>query len=117
MQRKLSIFFIASRVNTQQHSYQQLSLFSHNNRMHLTQFSCYEFVFFIQSPADFKLTREAQDAYAIESYKRAADAWKAGHFAAEVVPVDVPRYPKQIFRKQKNASQRETNDNASAAKT
>ena len=41
--------------------------------------------------ADYKLTREAQDAYAIESYKRAADAWKAGHFAAEVVPVEVPR--------------------------
>ena len=68
--------------------------------MHLTQFSCYEFVCFIQSPADFKLTREAQDAYAIESYKRAADAWKAGHFAAEVVPVDVPRYPKQISHQQ-----------------
>lgn len=34
-----------------------------------------------------ELTREQQDAYAIESYKRAADAWKAGAFKNEVVPV------------------------------
>ncbi|PWN35885.1 thiolase [Meira miltonrushii] len=36
-----------------------------------------------------ELTREAQDAYAIESYKRAADAWKAGAFKNEVVPVTI----------------------------
>lgn len=35
------------------------------------------------------LTREAQDAYAIESYKRAADAWKAGAFQNEIVPVTI----------------------------
>ena len=90
-QRKLSIFFIVSHEHTTTQP-QQFSLLSHNNRIHLIQFFCFEFVSFIQLPADYKLTREAQDAYAIESYKRAADAWKAGHFAAEVVPVEVPRY-------------------------
>lgn len=35
------------------------------------------------------ITREEQDAYAVESYKRAADAWKAGHFKDEVVPVTI----------------------------
>ena len=33
------------------------------------------------------LTREAQDAYAIQSYERAAAAWSAGAFDAEIVPV------------------------------
>lgn len=36
-----------------------------------------------------ELTREAQDAYAIESYKRAAEAWKNGAFANEVTPVTI----------------------------
>ncbi|KDN42745.1 thiolase [Tilletiaria anomala UBC 951] len=36
---------------------------------------------------DYSLSREDQDAYAIESYKRAADAWKAGAFKDEIVPV------------------------------
>ncbi|KAG6872747.1 hypothetical protein C0995_006949 [Termitomyces sp. Mi166 len=35
------------------------------------------------------ITREAQDAHAIESYKRADRAWKSGVFDAEVVPVTV----------------------------
>jgi len=38
---------------------------------------------------DFKISREAQDAYAIESYRRAGEAWKAGRFADEVAPVTV----------------------------
>ncbi|PWN20025.1 peroxisomal 3-ketoacyl-CoA-thiolase [Microstroma glucosiphilum] len=38
---------------------------------------------------DHSLTREAQDAYAIESYKRAADAWKAGVFSNEIAPVTI----------------------------
>lgn len=38
---------------------------------------------------DHSLTREAQDAYAIESYKRAADAWKAGVFQDEIAPVTI----------------------------
>ncbi len=36
---------------------------------------------------DHSLSREDQDAYAIESYKRSAEAWKAGAFKNEIVPV------------------------------
>ena len=39
--------------------------------------------------AKYGITREQQDAYAIESYKRASAAWAAGKFADEVVPVTV----------------------------
>lgn len=35
------------------------------------------------------ITREEQDRYAIQSYKRSAEAWAAGKFAEEVVPVTV----------------------------
>lgn len=35
------------------------------------------------------ITREDQDAYAIESYKRSAAAWTAGKFKDEVIPVTV----------------------------
>ncbi len=35
------------------------------------------------------ISREEQDAYAIQSYQRAAAAWEAGKFANEVVPVEV----------------------------
>ena len=37
----------------------------------------------------FKLSREAQDKYAEESYRRAQAATKAGKFKAEIVPVEV----------------------------
>ena len=35
------------------------------------------------------ITRAEQDAYALESHRRAAAAWREGRFAAEVVPVEV----------------------------
>ena len=35
-------------------------------------------------------TREQQDAYAIGSYEKAAKAWKAGKFNAEIVSVSIP---------------------------
>src|SRR5215469_3918934 len=35
-------------------------------------------------------TREQQDAFALESHRRASAAWKEGRFDAEVVPVEVP---------------------------
>lgn len=38
---------------------------------------------------DMNFTREEQDAFAIESYKRSAAAWGAGKFKNEVVPVTV----------------------------
>jgi acetyl-CoA C-acetyltransferase len=37
----------------------------------------------------YKITREEQDAFAIESYKRALAAWDAGVFKDEVVPVEL----------------------------
>ncbi|MEC3965821.1 acetyl-CoA C-acyltransferase [Flagellimonas halotolerans] len=40
---------------------------------------------------EYKFSREDQDAYAIQSYKRSAEAWKSGKFDNEVVPVEVPQ--------------------------
>jgi acetyl-CoA C-acetyltransferase len=37
------------------------------------------------------ITREEQDAFAIESYRRAAAAWEAGKFNSEIVGVPVPQ--------------------------
>ncbi|HTB05941.1 MAG TPA: acetyl-CoA C-acyltransferase [Bacteroidia bacterium] len=37
------------------------------------------------------ITREEQDAFAITSYKRSAEAWKNGYFKNEVVPVEIPQ--------------------------
>jgi len=39
----------------------------------------------------YKFSREEQDAYAIQSYKRSAAAWEGGKFKHEVVPVEVPQ--------------------------
>jgi acetyl-CoA C-acetyltransferase len=41
--------------------------------------------------ADMNFSREEQDAFALVSYKRSADAWAAGKFYDEVVPVEVPQ--------------------------
>jgi len=38
---------------------------------------------------DMHFTREEQDAFAIESYKRSAASWSAGKFKEEVIPVTV----------------------------
>ncbi|HEX6913893.1 MAG TPA: acetyl-CoA C-acyltransferase [Chitinophagaceae bacterium] len=38
---------------------------------------------------DNKITREEQDAFAIESYKRSQGAWENGKFSDEVVPVTI----------------------------
>ena len=40
---------------------------------------------------EYEVTREDQDAFAVDSYKKSAEAWKNGHFANEVVPVSVPQ--------------------------
>lgn len=37
------------------------------------------------------ISREDQDAFAIESYKRSQAAWNEGKFADEVVPVEIPQ--------------------------
>lgn len=41
--------------------------------------------------ADYSISREEQDRFAIESYTRAAKAWSEGKFADEVVPVEIPQ--------------------------
>ncbi|MFT5847318.1 MAG: acetyl-CoA C-acetyltransferase [Psychroserpens sp.] len=40
---------------------------------------------------EYNFSREDQDNFAIQSYKRAAAAWEAGKFDDEVVPVEVPQ--------------------------
>lgn len=40
---------------------------------------------------EYNITREEQDNFAIQSYQRSAQAWDAGKFDAEVVPVAVPQ--------------------------
>lgn len=41
--------------------------------------------------SEYKISRERQDAFAIESYNRSAKAWKNGRLKDEVVPVEVPQ--------------------------
>jgi len=41
--------------------------------------------------SEYGISREAQDAFAIQSYERSAKAWDAGKFDNEVVPVAVPQ--------------------------
>jgi acetyl-CoA C-acetyltransferase len=40
--------------------------------------------------SEYKLTREEQDAYSVESYRRAREASEKGLFAEEIVPVKIP---------------------------
>lgn len=40
---------------------------------------------------EHNFSREDQDHFAIQSYQRSADAWSAGKFDEEVVPVEVPQ--------------------------
>ncbi len=40
---------------------------------------------------EYRFDRERQDAFALESYRRAREATESGRFGAEIVPVEVPR--------------------------
>ena len=40
---------------------------------------------------EHQISREEQDEFAKESYRRSAEAWKAGKFDDEVVPVEIPQ--------------------------
>lgn len=40
---------------------------------------------------EYKISREEQDNFAIQSYKRSAEAWENGKFDSEIVPVEVPQ--------------------------
>jgi len=41
--------------------------------------------------SEYKISREAQDNFAIQSYERSAKAWSEGKFDNEIVPVAVPQ--------------------------
>ena len=41
--------------------------------------------------SEYKISREKQDAFAIQSYERSAKAWLEGKFDSEIVPVPVPQ--------------------------
>ncbi len=49
----------------------------------------------------YDISREAADAWAVRSHRRARDAWAAGRFDAEIVPVQVPQKkgPALVFAK------------------
>jgi acetyl-CoA C-acetyltransferase len=40
---------------------------------------------------EHNITREDQDNFAVDSYKKATEAWKSGKYSNEVVPVSVPQ--------------------------
>lgn len=44
---------------------------------------------------ELNISRETQDAYAIQSYKRAAEATQKGYFKEEIIPVAVPQKGKE----------------------
>ncbi|MFD1143411.1 thiolase family protein [Larkinella insperata] len=48
-------------------------------------------VFADQTAKKYGISRETQDAFAIRSYQRAAEATQSGKFATELVPVEIPR--------------------------
>lgn len=41
--------------------------------------------------SEYKISREEQDAFAIQSYNRSSKAWETGKFDNEIVPVAVPQ--------------------------
>ncbi len=41
--------------------------------------------------SEYNISREEQDEFAINSYKKSAEAWKTGKFNDEVIPVEVPQ--------------------------
>ena len=38
----------------------------------------------------YEITREEQDEYALDSHRKAAEAWRECHFKSQVVPVEIP---------------------------
>lgn len=40
---------------------------------------------------EYNISREEQDAFAVESYTRSAKAWETGKFNNEIVPVEIPQ--------------------------
>ena len=48
-------------------------------------------VFAEKCAAEYQFSREDQDNFAIQSYKRSAKAWAQGKFNEEIVPVEIPQ--------------------------
>jgi acetyl-CoA C-acetyltransferase len=46
------------------------------------------------------ISREQQDAFAVESYRRAQDAWKSGKFKDEVVTVEIKKRGESVLMEQ-----------------
>jgi acetyl-CoA C-acetyltransferase len=44
-----------------------------------------------------KITREAQDTFAIQSYTRAIEASKAGHFKNEIIPIKIKKGKEEVL--------------------
>lgn len=40
---------------------------------------------------EYKISREEQDAFAVQSYERSSKAWNAGKFDNEIIPVEIPQ--------------------------
>lgn len=60
------------------------------------------------------ITREAQDAFAVESHRRAANAWEAGAFEQEVIPITVGTGTKaKIFKQDEGIRPESTVDSLS----
>jgi acetyl-CoA C-acetyltransferase len=62
------------------------------------------------------ITRATQDAYALESHRRATEAWRAGRFDAEVVPVEIPgrKGAVTMFAKDESVREEAVDDPAAA---
>ena len=44
-----------------------------------------------QCADEHNITRQDQDSFAVNSYKKSADAWSSGKFREEIIPVSVPQ--------------------------
>ena len=48
-------------------------------------------VFAEKCAVEYQFSREDQDNFAIQSYKRSAEAWAQGKFKEEIVPIEIPQ--------------------------
>ncbi len=55
----------------------------------------------------YQISRQRQDAYALESHRRAVDATKSGRFGDEIVPVTIPQKKGEPIQFTKDESPRE----------
>ncbi len=65
---------------------------------------------------EYQVSREASDAWAAESHVRAARAWEAGHFDAEVIAVEIPQRKGEAVRVERDEGVRPDTTPESLAK-